>query len=269
MTTILQINPSAVLYSQLKALGALFLLNLVSLFTKNYVTLNGIKSYTIDTYVIKMFGFFNEHNIPTYFSTINLFLCAGLLFCIHRIVKERNTSTHHKQWLLLSRIFVLLALDEVLMIHEMFITPSRYLINHFFEVESWGILYHTWVVPYVGLTLFFVFYFYKFVFSLPKKFIQRFALAGFLFVSGAIGLEMIEGSLAEFLGESVYKSDMTFMCWVAAEETLEMISIILFIHSLLVYMETQMNSSDLYITINSKKIDVTHALNKANNVLVS
>jgi hypothetical protein len=125
------------------------------------------------------------------------------------------------------------------------------------------------VVPYVGLTIFFVFYFYKFIFTLPKKFIQRFALAGLLFVSGAIGLEMIEGSLAEFLGEHVYKSDLTFMFWVAAEETLEMLSIILFIHSLLVYMETQMNSSDLYITINSKKIDITHALTKPNQTLVA
>ncbi|WP_187261818.1 hypothetical protein [Pontibacter beigongshangensis] len=269
MVTSLQLKPSSVLRLQLWILGVLIVLNFVSLYAEYYVTQHNFYNYTLEKYVIKMFSFFWEHNVPTYFSTLNLFISAGCLYYISKLEKRKAGANFHKHWLYLSRVFVFLAFDELLMIHELFITPSKMVINHFLQPKSLGVVYHTWVVPYILALALFGVYFYKFVFSLPARFTLSFILAGAIFVFGAVGVEMIEGSLAEVLGEDNYRSSITFKLWVALEESLEILGIMLFIYFLMQYIEHHNQHKNIFVTIGSKKIEIESSASEKKKVVAA
>lgn len=249
MKKFLQISPTSVYHFLLKILAVLIVLNFIAYFVGYYLRLNGIDSHTIHNQILRLFNFYDEYNFPSYFSTINLFISSGLLYYIAKVEKSKGDSIYHKHWLYLSYIFAFLALDELLMFHEIMIKPVRYFLSNSVEMENLGILYHAWVVPYLIFAIAVGLYYFKFVFSLPKRIMLNFIIAGVIFVTGAVGLEMVEGKLAEMAGGENYSNSIYYTLCVALEESMEMFGIILFIRTLLEYIAMLGSGANLLLNL--------------------
>ncbi|WP_419600273.1 hypothetical protein [Thiolapillus sp.] len=122
-------------------------------------------------------------------------------------------------------IFVFLSIDETASLHESLIDPLRN------TVHASGVLYYSWVIPYGFALLLFVVLYLRFLLDLPRTIMLLFIASGAIFVSGALGFEMLGGWYADRYGEVSVAYAMLYTC----EETLEMTGISLFIYSLLKY----------------------------------
>lgn len=172
------------------------------------------------------FYFDQERNFPSYFSSLLLLLVAVLLRLI-ATTKHRQYDPFSQHWKWLAAIFVFLGLDEAISLHELLIDPLR---------EAWhtsGYLRFPWVVVGGILVLSIGLYYLRFLRSLPASTQWRFALAGFLYVLGTIGMEMVSGSF--FIETDLHNLPYEFTMTI--EETLEMTSMIFFVATLLKYIQ--------------------------------
>jgi hypothetical protein len=81
-----------------------------------------------------------ENNVPTWFSTICLFLWAIALAAI-ALVEWRRKGPLCVYWFGLAGTFVLLSLDEAASFHEMLTVPLRT------ALHTGGLLNFAWVIP--------------------------------------------------------------------------------------------------------------------------
>ncbi len=65
----------------------------------------------------RLFNLNNEGNAPSWYSSMTLALCAGLLAAIG-LDKRQKHSRYAAHWLVLAAIFIYLSLDEAAEIHE-------------------------------------------------------------------------------------------------------------------------------------------------------
>jgi uncharacterized BrkB/YihY/UPF0761 family membrane protein len=138
-------------------------------------------------------------------------------------------------WLGLSFVFVFLALDEMIQIHEQFTAPIRNLFN------LTGVLYYAWFIPYVFVLIILAIAYFKFMMRLPKHILKLFILAGFLFVFGAVIIEAMSGLYYEKYG--VYSH--TYYLMVTFEELLEMSGSVIFLYALLHYISDSFKHFEL------------------------
>lgn len=97
-----------------------------------------------------------------------------------------------------------------------------------------GYFRYIWVVPYVVAFVGLALYCAPFLWQLPARIRNLFVLSGCVFVTGAAGLELIEGHFDTVYGyNSVYK-----IVLYTTEEVMEMGGVILFIYALLLYIAT-------------------------------
>lgn len=170
--------------------------------------------------LVPLFNFDTETNIPTIYSAIALLFSSFLLFNIGH--KNKLASAPYAAWLALALIFIFLAIDETFIIHENLIVPVRE------SLGTSGLFFYAWVIPYgIGL-LFFLLIFSKFLITLPKKSLIYFVASGTIFVTGAIGFELIGGQHAEIHGQV----NVAYALITTTEELLEMLGIAFFIYSL-------------------------------------
>lgn len=175
----------------------------------------------------RYFDLSDENNFPSYFSALILFIASALNFVIYLISKtETSLRRNRSNWFILSIIFLYLSTDESLQLHE-----NLNSIKKFLPSDLSGFLYYAWVIPYAVLVIFCIFFFARFLFQLPSKTRILFILSGFIYVSGALGFEFLEGHVVELYGTG-NKYDVLFYI---LEETFEMIGVTLFIHALLDY----------------------------------
>jgi hypothetical protein len=97
--------------------------------------------------------------------------------------------------------------------------------------ERPGFLRYAWVIPYFVIVAGLVLFLYNFLLRLPSKTRNLFILSGLIFVSGAIGLELLEGYYDSLLGTNYY----TVVLY-TIEEAMEMVGVIIFIYALLNYL---------------------------------
>jgi hypothetical protein len=167
----------------------------------------------------------SEMNIPSYFSSAILLISAGLLFIVFKTrMKKRGPYTGH--WGVLSVIFIFLSFDEMFSFHEGIIGSVR---KH---VIIGGIFSYEWVILAIPLVLIFTIFYLRFLFHLSPNFRILFFLAALLFIVGSLGGEMMSGWYASKFGEG----DANYVMLTVLEETLEMSGIIVFIHSILLFL---------------------------------
>jgi hypothetical protein len=177
---------------------------------------------------IKMVDFDYEANLPSLYSVLVIILCSIILFLIAS-GKKRTQQPYRFHWKLLAWIFLFLAIDEGASIHEdigdimeLFVTAS-------------GFLYFPWVIPYAGLVAFLALFYFRFLLHLPRPTMVRFIIAGGLFLTGAVGLEMISAQEADINGTAT----ITYSILYTIEELCEMIGIVIFLQALLEYYATE------------------------------
>jgi len=176
--------------------------------------------------IIEKFNVDMESNIPTYFSSL-LLLIISMLLGIIAISKDTSERAHFNHWTALSIIFFLLSMDEIAGFHE---GLSGFLKTIWVTT---GFLHYSWVVPGMAFVLIFLALFFKFWRDLPPKTRLLFLIAGVIYVSGAIGFELIGGNYAYLYGEN----NLTFHMIAMIEEFLEMSGCLCLIYALLKYAE--------------------------------
>lgn len=97
-----------------------------------------------------------------------------------------------------------------------------------------GFLYWSWIIPGMIVAILIGLYFLKFLNMIERKYTILFLLSGFIYLSGAVGFEMIGGWLySHSLGDS-----MLYVFEVVIEESLEMLGMLLFIYALIKYIKS-------------------------------
>lgn len=173
-----------------------------------------------------------ENNIPSWYASSALFLCAFLLGVIG-VAKQHEQAPRSRQWLGLAAIFLYLSLDEAASLHEMAMPLGRALLNQL-GVSS-GYLHFAWVIFGMIAVSIVGFSYLGFLRALPTATKRMFVIAGMLYVAGALGIEIFGGKVAS-QGEM---DSMFYAVLVAVEEGLEMFGIVLFNYAVLSYIRQQ------------------------------
>jgi len=226
----------------------LLLLNLCGIYLK--------KVLLIDNFVSNaLFFFFNassEANIPTFFSSILLFIAAAILFVIYKTAPKGSVKMY---WQVLMIIFAWLSVDETASIHEQFGKIGNSLHLHS------GYLYYSWIIPYILFAIIAFFFFLRFLFKLPYPTRILFIISGFIYTGAAICFELFEGNIAKKHGPNTLND--LLLC--AIEEFLEMAGVIIFIYALLRYAAGTYPT--LFLRIISRKDQEPQTKTHASNLL--
>ena len=186
--------------------------------------------------LFSLFFIDGEGNLPAIFST-GLFLVNAMLFLIvWRAAGLAGDSP--KIWLVLAIVFVFLALDESISIHERLIDPLRLALN------ATGIFYYAWIIPYgIGVVLLAIVTIPVF-WRMQKRIRFYFGLSAAIYLFAAIGLEMISGKYLVMMNES---KDIVWILMVTLEESLEMVGLILLVYALLLLLRNTYNGFMIYM----------------------
>ena len=202
----------------------------------------GIYAFGADKHWLDVLNMDRELNLPTLFSTLLLLTSARLLLQLSHASRQESAA----DWTFLSRIFVFLAVDEALQIHEILIFPG---LRHHIHPA----LASTWVIPYGLVALGLLWRFRHFLNTLSAMTSNSFLCAGGVYVTGAIGMEMV-GSFAVRSG-IIRLHSFWYGVITGIEESLEILGLILFLHTL---MRELINQSGNQVWILKLRADPTN-----------
>lgn len=182
--------------------------------------------------VMHLFDLGLDGNIPTWYASASLLLCAFLLFAIARTMTgSRKRWTKH--WYGLSSLFLVLSIDETATIHERAGDALDQLAP---VVSEWGgLLFYSWVLIGLSAVLMVTAVFLRFTLHLPKSTRNLFVLAAAVFVSGGLGAEMINAWIHDAYGTNT----LAYAGMTVVEELLEMTGVLIFIYALLNVLRTE------------------------------
>lgn len=189
-------------------------------------------------WLITLFDLGGEANIPSTFSGGLLLLCALLLGAI-ALEKRRSGAAFAQHWAVLSGVFFYLSLDELARLHDTLSGPLSRL------YAPGGALLYLWVVPYGVAVLLLLLGSLWFLAHLPATTRRLFLLAGFLYVGGALGMELIEASS----NSRGIQTGFVPLLSVAVEETLEMLGTVVFLYGLLDYLQRALPGFALHLSV--------------------
>ena len=217
--TTLYINPKKVF---IVLMSVMVLLVLVSIFL-NLLSVLDIPVYKVTR---RIFGLSRERNIPTLFSSVILLGSSMLLGYIAYLTRLTG-GRYSLFWAILSLGFLYLSVDETAFIHE---TLSE---------DRAG-----WVFVAAPFVILFLLFYIRFFLHLPRSTKLYFLSAGLLFIGGAFFLEFIGSWRRSIVDENSIAQ--TYLVFTTAEESFEMLGIILFIYALLLYLRD--NFPDYYLS---------------------
>ena len=178
-----------------------------------------------------------EQNVPTHFSALQLAL-AGLVAAVVARQSWEEGDRLHGYWAGLFVLFTFLSFDESCEIHELF---SDYM-EHW--VTPTGYLYYLWVLPYGAAVMVIGAVYLRFLIRLPRATRRRLLLAAWIFLSGAIGVEMVGAAEREASGEY----SLRFCILYSAEEFMEMLGVALFIDALVCHLSGAQRALSVTLT---------------------
>jgi len=171
---------------------------------------------------IQMVDLDQEANLPTLFSS-TILLISAFLFYLLNLKSKISQDNQHRYWIGLSIIFIFLGFDESATIHETIGDMTEQFVN------TNGYLHYPWVISYSVVVILLGFVYFRFFFNMEKKIFWKFVKAASIFLSGAIGLELLGAKEA-----SLHGSDTMLYCYYyTIEESLEMFGVIYLINILL------------------------------------
>lgn len=185
--------------------------------------------------LVPLFNLNGEHNIPSFFSAFILSLASIILGFTYSLVRK---STQAPYWLVLAIGFAFMALDEAVSLHERLVQPIRDLLG---RDQHFGVFYFAWIIPALFIVMALGLCFIRFLQRLDKSTRNAFLMSAAVYLSGALGMEMVGGWYDEIYGPE----NLGYVLCFTVEETLEMLGVIYFIRSLLRYLETQVKVIDV------------------------
>lgn len=182
-----------------------------------FLSIQGQHSWQSTAEWVSMFDLNTESNIPTWFSSMTLFIGGLLFFSLAHFDEIDRTK-----WLVLGGILTYISMDEASRLHERLDPIVR---EHLGISE--GIFYFGWVVVAVPVILLFALIFARFFFRIDKSVRYIFLLAGIVYISGGLGMEMISGLYMSEHGIA----DKTYALLSLLEESLEISGAIILIYA--------------------------------------
>lgn len=159
----------------------------------------------------------HEKNIPTLYSGLLFFASAIICFLIYKKITREKYKIN---WLFITIIFIFLGIDEMISIHEKISSMLSKIIS------VGGFLHFKWVLIYVPFFFIIFLVFIKFFMNLDKKTRTGFFLSAIIFVSGAVGFELLGGYWAYNYGQD----NLFFAVLANIEELLELVGLSYFIY---------------------------------------
>lgn len=158
--------------------------------TVDHLLVPGVPAWT---QIIKLFDLDREFSLPTWYSIVLLFGIAATLGVISRLA-IRFGEPQRWYWAALMAIFLGFSIDEQVLGHE---SVGDILGD---ALQSGGIFYYAWTIPAMIAVVLVGLAFVPFLRSLNSRTRMMMLLAGGLYVSGALGFEMISGLVADARG---------------------------------------------------------------------
>lgn len=216
-----------ILHTLLFALLTLVVLHL----TLQFLNLNIYYQQNGQVYELSnRFDFDDEASLPTWFSQLTL-LFVGASAALAAYLQPKPPV--RRMWRVIAVVGVVMSIDEVATLHERLLQALHVL---FFKDAASGGLTNAWllVIPLVliaGGTMI-----WAGIRHLPKRTLMLFVLSGIFFLLGAIGIDLLTSIVERenFLSQGIL---------VAAEESLELLGVILAIYAIADYIERQHYSS--------------------------
>jgi hypothetical protein len=140
---------------------------------------------------------------------------------------EASQSGKRRPWCL-TALFLLVSFDEFAGIHE---KVSAALAS---MIDNTGLMYFAWAAPAGVVSLLGLATFVPFIRSFPPRLSLLLVLSAAAFLGGAVGIEMIGGSVAELEGVDTFRYRML----TNNEEGLEIAGVLIFIYVLLSHQES-------------------------------
>jgi hypothetical protein len=191
--------------------------------------------------LIPMFSMDREANVPTLLAVLLLFTAAGLIYLLSRqLTASADRFSRHVTRL--SYIFIFMAVDEFTSIHELFTNPLGAL------TPKTGIFHYSWVIVGIPVVIIVGLYYLRFFLAQSKEFKLGLFFAGFIFVFGAIGMEMVGGSIASAHGVTHIGYGLATL----VEESCEIFGVIILINALLVQLQKNGDGTLLHITMGER-----------------
>jgi len=159
----------------------------------------------------------HEMNLPTWFSSHLILLCAVMLALVSRS-DHPHVSAFRGHWRTLALIFVYLSIDEAIELHE----------GLNLVLDTSGFLYFGWVIPFGVAVIALGIGYLQFLRRLPAATRRLFCLAGGLYVGGALGVELILGAWVDVHGDE----NLTYALIDWVEESCEICGMSIFAWSL-------------------------------------
>jgi len=185
------------------------------------------------TKLARLFDASEEANIPTWYQSATLLLCALLMTVIVSVQKSEG-GRYLRHWRLLTLTFVYLSIDEVAALHDRLTNPLRA------ALDVGGGLYFAWVIPAAFAVVVFALAYLKFFLNLRPATRRLVLLAGMLYVGGALGMEIIDGAYADSYGTG----NLGYELLTTIEETLEMLGVTAFVFALLTDLELYVHGAE-------------------------
>ena len=176
--------------------------------------------------------FFDAINLDEEFNLTAIY-SGLLLYASSFLLKEIAVSSQggkRRDWMLLSKVFLFLAFDEVFQVHELFVIPGLRQYLH-------PSLASVWVIPYGILFALFSFKFIPFFLSLRKQVSVLSLISGGVYVSGAIAFEALNSWLVR-TGQ-ISRSGFYYELISGFEELFEMLGIIIFLYALMLELRSR------------------------------
>lgn len=192
-------------------------------------------TFPFDDTFVAVLGVSGEGKIPTWYSATTLLFCSVLLALIVQ-QKRRQKESYLLHWTGLAIVFAFMSLDEATSIHEMATGPVRA------ALDTTGPFYYAWVIPGIIFVMLFGLVYIKFLLHLPGRTKVLFTLAGVVYLSGVLGMELIGSAYT-----SEYGWSLTYGVLASIEEIFEMAGVVIFVYALLDYLERHLNSVQLLL----------------------
>ena len=163
-----------------------------------------------------------ERSFYTWYSSILLFI-AGQLCVLVGFARWHQPGAMRWHWLVIGLVFLMLSGDEALSIHEKL---GEYVAD---TLQTTGIFFFAWTIPAMALVALGLLAYVPFLRTLRPGDRWLMLLAAAVFLSGAIGTEMLSGAHVEQYGVET----LQYRLLVSLEEALEGLGACLFILSVL------------------------------------
>ncbi len=171
--------------------------------------------------LIRLFNLAMECNIPNWYASALLLICAGLLAAI-ALAAGPEKEAYRRHWAALALIFIYISIDETAQLHEQINRPLRRAL----DVD--GVFHYAWVIPAMAFLAVLTAVYRRFLLALPPRSRRLFLAAAVCYVGGALGTEFFVNHWV-----TQYGTDPVYGMLNVLQETMELTGLCIFIVALL------------------------------------